>query len=51
MMEVEDIAMWMGPTIIGNSTTKSATENRRDHVSVVTELMKIEEESWAPRLE
>jgi len=47
-MEVEDIAKCMGPTIIGNSNnpTLSAIENRRVHVSVVTELMKIEEESW-----
>ena len=38
----------MGPTIIGNSNnlSVSAVENRRVHVSVVTELMKIEEESW-----
>jgi len=50
-MEVEDIAKWMGPTIIGNSTTKSAIENRRYHVSVVTELMKIDDESWAISLE
>lgn len=51
MMEAKDMAKWMGPTIIGNSTTKSAIENRRDHVSVVTELMKIDDESWALSLE
>ena len=51
MMEAKDMAEWMGPTIIGNSPTKSATENRRDHFSVVTELMKIKEESLAVSLE